>query len=46
MAGEIHTDLEDGRTFTLTSGMSYQTADGDEPHRRRTETDAMLFIGD
>jgi hypothetical protein len=31
--GELHTELADGRTFTLTPGMSYQVADNAEPHR-------------
>jgi hypothetical protein len=46
LAGELHTDLEDGRSFTLKPGMSYQVADGAEPHRSRTETGATLFIVD
>ena len=37
---------EDGRSFTLTPGMSYQVADGAEPHRSRTEKGARLFIVD
>lgn len=44
--GELHTTLEDGRTFVLTAGMSYQVADGAEPHRSRTEVGARLFIVD
>lgn len=44
--GELHTELEDGRTFTLTPGMSYQVADHAEPHRSRTPTGARLFIVD
>jgi len=44
--GELHTELEDGRTFTLTRGMSYQVADNAEPHRSSTETGATLFIVD
>jgi hypothetical protein len=46
VAGELHTELADGRTFTLTPGMSYQVADGAEPHRSRTATGARLFIVD
>ena len=34
--GELGTDLADGRSFTLTPGMSYQVADGAEPHRSHT----------
>ena len=46
LAGELHTELEDGRRFLLRPGMSYQVADGAEPHRSRTDTGAMLFIVD
>src|SRR5215471_6342623 len=34
--GELHTELEDGRCFTLLPGMSYQVADNAEPHRSFT----------
>ena len=44
--GELHTELEDGRRFTLTAGMSDQVADGAEPHRSSTRTGARLFIVD
>jgi hypothetical protein len=44
--GELHTELEDGRQFVLTPGMSYQVADNAEPHRSRTESGAKLFIVD
>ena len=44
--GELHTELEDGRTFTLKAGMSYQVADNAEPHRSYTEQGATLFIVD
>jgi hypothetical protein len=44
--GELHTGLEDGRTFTLKPGMSYQVADDAEPHRSHTERGAKLFIVD
>ena len=46
LEGELHTELEDGRTFTLTPGVSYQVADGAEPHRSSTATGAKLFIVD
>lgn len=46
VSGELHTELEDGRRFTLTAGMSYQVADAAEPHRSSTETGACLFIVD
>ena len=44
--GELHTELEDGRVFTLKAGMSYQVADNAEAHRSFTETGAKLFIVD
>ena len=44
--GELHTELEDGRTFTLKPGMSYQVADNAEPHRSSTQRGAKLFIVD
>ena len=46
LEGELHTELADGRSVTLTPGMSYQVADGAEPHRSSTETGARLFIVD
>ena len=44
--GELQTELEDGRSFTLTRGISYQVADNAEPHRSHTLTGAKLFIVD
>ncbi|MFT7598622.1 MAG: hypothetical protein ACI8TP_001545 [Acidimicrobiales bacterium] len=44
--GELHTELADGRTFTLTPGTSYQVGDNCEPHRSSTTTGARLFIVD
>lgn len=44
--GELHTELEDGRVFTLRPGMSYQVADNVEPHRSYTDVGAKLFIVD
>ena len=46
VSGELETELEDGRRFLLTPGMSYQVADGAEPHRSRTPVGATLFIVD
>lgn len=46
LTGRLHTELADGRTFTLTPGMSYQVADHAEPHRSHTEVGATLFIVD
>lgn len=45
-AGELVTELADGRVFTLSAGMSYQVADGAEAHRSRTLGGATLFIVD
>jgi hypothetical protein len=44
--GELHTELADGRMFTLRAGMSYQVADNAEPHRSHTAVGARLFIVD
>ncbi len=46
LEGELRTELMDGRVFTLKPGMSYQVADGAEPHRSSTEAGARLFIVD
>lgn len=46
LEGELITELKDGRKFKLTPGVSYQVADGAEPHRSATETGAKLFIVD
>jgi hypothetical protein len=46
IGGELHTELEDGRAFTLRPGMSYQVADSAEPHRSYTDVGAKLFIVD
>ena len=44
--GELHTELKDGRIFTLKPGESYQVADNAEPHRSYTKYGATLFIVD
>jgi hypothetical protein len=44
--GELHTELQDGRGFAVKPGMSYQVADGEEPHRSFTEAGAKIFIVD
>lgn len=46
LAGELETELADGRRVMLTPGMSYQVADGAEPHRSRSTRGATLFIVD
>jgi len=46
LEGELRTELADGRSFDLKAGMSYQVADGAEPHRSHTAKGARLFIVD
>jgi len=46
LEGELETELEDGRKFVLKPGMSYQVADGAEPHRSFTALGAKLFVVD
>ena len=46
MEGELHTELEDGRKFTLKPGMSYQVADNADPHRSHTNVGVKLLIVD
>jgi quercetin dioxygenase-like cupin family protein len=46
LEGELLTELKDGRKFVLHPGMSYQVADGAEPHRSSTQTGARLFVVD
>jgi hypothetical protein len=46
VAGELVTELKDGREFVLRPGMSYQVADNAEPHRSYTATGAKLFVVD
>jgi quercetin dioxygenase-like cupin family protein len=44
--GELTTELKDGRNYVLKPGMSYQVADGAEPHRSSTAVGAKLFVVD
>jgi quercetin dioxygenase-like cupin family protein len=44
LEGQLITELEDGRVFTLNPGMSYQVADGVERHGSSAEQGAQLFI--
>ena len=46
LEGRLETELEDGRTFVLTPGVSYQVADHAEAHRSSTDEGARLFIVD
>jgi quercetin dioxygenase-like cupin family protein len=44
--GEMETELEDGRKFTLKQGMTYHVGDNCEAHRSSTKTGCKLFIVD
>jgi len=46
LAGELHTELKDGRQFVLAPGVSYQVGDNAEPHRSSTPVGATLFVVD
>jgi quercetin dioxygenase-like cupin family protein len=44
LEGTVVTELDDGRSFILSPGMSFQVADDETPHRTRTEKGAKLFV--
>lgn len=46
LAGELETELRDGRRITLKPGMSYEVSDSANAHRSSTSTGATLFIVD
>jgi quercetin dioxygenase-like cupin family protein len=46
LEGEMTTELEDGRTYVLKQGMTYQVADNADAHRSFTDIGAKLFIVD
>jgi hypothetical protein len=46
LEGELFTELQDGRQFTLIPGMSYQVADSDGAHRSSSHLGATLFVVD
>jgi hypothetical protein len=46
LSGELDTELRDGRRVRLRPGVSYQVADGAEPHRSSSATGATIFIVD
>jgi quercetin dioxygenase-like cupin family protein len=47
LEGTLITELKDGRTFTITPGSTYITADDEiNPHRSHTDTGVKLFIVD
>jgi len=44
--GEMITELEDGRQFTLSQGMSYHVGDNSNAHRSRSKDGCTLFVVD
>ncbi len=46
ISGEMITELEDGREFILSKGMTYHVGDNCEAHRSRSENGCSLFIVD
>ncbi|MEK9673242.1 MAG: DHCW motif cupin fold protein [Rhodospirillaceae bacterium] len=44
--GQLDTELQDGRRFTLLPGQSYQVGDNAEAHLSSTEKGAKLFVVD
>jgi quercetin dioxygenase-like cupin family protein len=44
--GEMKTELEDGRQFILSAGMSYRVGDNCEAHRSSSQSGCKLFIVD
>ena len=44
--GEMQTELEDGRMFILSKGMSYHVGDDCEAHRSSTVGGCKLFVVD
>lgn len=46
ISGAMVTELEDGREFLLSAGMSYHVGDNSDAHRSRSEQGCSLFIVD
>jgi hypothetical protein len=46
LAGDLITELQDGRTQTTRAGQSYLVADETAPHRSRSQTGVTMFIVD
>lgn len=46
ISGEMITELEDGREFTLSRGMTYHVGDNSDAHRSRSVNGCSLFIVD
>ena len=42
--GEMETELQDGRKFILTKGMTYQVGDNNEAHRTSTKMVAAYLL--
>jgi quercetin dioxygenase-like cupin family protein len=46
IGGQMITELEDGREFMLSAGMTYHVGDNSNAHRSRSATGCTLFIVD
>ncbi|MEK6650499.1 MAG: DHCW motif cupin fold protein [Bacteroidota bacterium] len=46
LEGEFASELKDGRAFSMTRGMTYVVADGEEAHRSRSVNGVRLLIVD
>lgn len=46
ISGEMITELEDGREFVLSPGMTYHVGDNSNAHRSRSANGCSLFIVD
>src|SRR5678810_635174 len=46
LEGEMESELDNGKLFTLTAGMIYLVGDNSEAHRSYTERGCKLFIVD
>ena len=46
ISGEMITELEDGRKFILSTGMTYHVGDNSNAHRSKSENGCTLFIVD
>ncbi len=46
LEGELESELDDGRIFTLKAGMSYEVQNDGEAHRSYSKNGAKLFIVD
>ncbi|EOS94780.1 hypothetical protein ETR_11868 [Erwinia tracheiphila PSU-1] len=44
LSGELHIELDDGRRFTLTAGMSWQVADDAKAHCSRTDSGTFCSL--